>query len=126
MMVAMSARQSLRVALFSTAVFSLHAAYVAPARTTAMLRAAHCCATRCHRPQSATTTARCCHVQQGVADVATLATGKPVLQQLTATPLLTLSSVADLANFSSFLNYAPRYAIPPAVPLFLFTRTLRL
>jgi len=119
-------RHSLRVVLLCVAIFGAQVAYVAPARAMATLRAVHCCATRCHHPRSASTAARCCNVQQDVADVAALSPVKYAQPQVIAAPVIVVPTTLQLPNASTLVSSISPHVTPRAAPIFLFTRTLRL
>lgn len=125
----MAAKRILRVALLSLIAFSLQAAYVAPARAIEALRAAHCCAARCHHAQSATTASRCCNVAQDGTDAATLSATKASPPSSATAPLLLAPMPLGGVHFATSAGIAPHLALRaalPAAPIYLLTRTLRL
>ncbi len=123
----MLAKHSLRVALLCIAVFGLQVAYVAPSQATATLRAAHCCATRCHHARSASAAARCCKVEQGVSDAAALSAPKDGQQSNNIpAPVFVIPAAFQLSSAGDFACSFSPHVTPRAAPIFLLTRTLRL
>jgi hypothetical protein len=122
---AMSARTSLRVAVFSLVVLGAQAAYAAPAHAIAGMRARHCCAAHCRHAGSAAAADRCCHLRQSTDDLATLASPRAHLEtqvHLAVTaPALVPAGRATTASAPE-----PPGRTARAAPLFLLTRTLRL
>jgi hypothetical protein len=118
------ARYALRIALVLALAFSVQAAHGAPARAAGVLRALHCCATKCHRTTSAGAAAQCCQVAPSDADTAGRAPLphdlSPALHGVPAS-ILALGLPAVVGAGESFSGAAAR-----AAPVFLLSRSLRL
>ena len=111
----------LRVALLVAV--AVQTVYATPASSTAQLRAAYCCATRCHR-QGTLRSDKCCGVTSQANDAALLASRVRLYPALAvhslppSPPGLDLISSASLAAPVELGGHDP--------PLFLKVRTLRL
>jgi hypothetical protein len=115
----------LRIAIVLTLGLSVQAAYAAPSRIAAELRAASCCARTCPKGQSLESAAHCCRVRPAAIEIATLSKTQRV--QLSAVCNFGPALAAASAPFDRLGVLLPsRDPHERATPIFLLTRSLRL
>jgi hypothetical protein len=120
----MVSSRSVRLVVLTLVALVVQATYGPPARATAVLRAARCCAVRCHNSRSAAHNGHCCRVFR---DSGVLATIAPVQM----VPLPAGAGTVAGVVWGSLVVPGPALSLalsgrPRAAPLYLLTRTLRL
>jgi len=121
-----AAKRCVASTLLLVVTFGVQVAYGAPTRSTGVLRALHCCSTRCDHAKSASAAARCC----GVPDAGSELTTSPQTKSSddrhpVQTPLISANVPAKL-DAQRVASLAPVPATARAAPLFLLTRSLRI
>jgi hypothetical protein len=99
-------------------------AFAAPAHAMVGLRAATCCARRCHHARSLSDAMRCCGVRPGDELAVTRPVGRPPVPPLAAQALRPPDSIARGALSTGSIRKTPPRDRPP--PIFLLVGSLRL
>jgi hypothetical protein len=112
-------------ALLALMAFSTEAAYSAPTRNAATLRALRCCATHCDRARPAAAAARCCGVTESEVAAPAQPKGPAVAPALHAT-LVELEPFSGCERDAHGRVATARRASARGAPLFLLTHSLRI